>query len=99
LAHTPLKRWLNSEGVVDSNSATSHFIIPGFCACIFSAILSAVDHSLIQGVYLKNRDTNITNLSQGAWQLMGFVFAVGLAIFPTGIIIGLIFKCINKFER
>jgi hypothetical protein len=99
LTHTPLKRWLNNEGVVDSNSATSHFIIPGICACIFSAILSAVDNSSIQGVYLKNRDTNITYISQGAWQLMGFVLAVGLAIFPTGIIIGLIFKCINKFEK
>lgn len=30
---------------------------------------------------------------------MGFVFAVGLAIFPTGIILGLIFKCINNFQR
>ena len=47
LIHTPIKRWMNENGVVESNSVIVQFIIPGCFAVIFSSILQAV----YQGTY------------------------------------------------
>lgn len=43
LFHTPLKRWMNDGGVLESNSVISQFIIPGSFAVIMSSILQAVN--------------------------------------------------------
>jgi hypothetical protein len=43
LLHTPLKRWMNDGGVLESNSVLVQFIIPGIFACVFSSILQAIN--------------------------------------------------------
>ena len=43
LIHTPVKRWMNEGGVLESNSVIVQFIIPGAIACIMSSILQAIN--------------------------------------------------------
>lgn len=45
LAHTPLKKWMNDGGVIESNSVIVQFIVPGTFAVMFSSILQAVNES------------------------------------------------------
>ena len=53
-----LKRKLNANGVIDSNSALFHFLIPSFFAAMLSAIMQGINRTTT--TYVATRFTNAT---------------------------------------
>ena len=101
LIHTPVKRWMNDGGVLESNSVIVQFIIPGIIACIMSSILQAINQTsfLINWnnaqTYFHNRDPNRTASGQAGWQLIGFCFSLGSSLLCS-VFLGLIFRAIHN---
>ena len=101
-----LKRKINSEGVVDSNSAIFHFLLPSLFAAIFSAIMQAVAQtpasysgSTSSGTttvlsYNSLVQSGRSSTKQGGYQIVGWLLSIGIGA-VAGVIIGLLYKCIN----
>lgn len=105
---------MNARGVVDSNSVVFHFLIPSFFACIFSAILSSFGQSAVtlsfnatnpstgnttQATFTtaENIQPGRSDYQQGGFQIIGWLISVGIGSIG-GIIIGLLYKCLNSHE-
>lgn len=101
LIHTPFKRWMNEDGVRESNSVIVQFIIPGTFACIFSSILQAVNQNFFNVVIsgtqqlVQNKDPTRNPSEQAGWQLMGFVFSLGSSLI-CALILGIIMRCAHN---
>lgn len=89
-----MNRRLNKDGVIYTFSHVNRFFIPGFIACVVSAIVQGVDLT-INGQHNLNRLGARTAIQQGGWQIVGFLITAGTAII-AGLIIGILYKIINK---
>jgi hypothetical protein len=101
-----LKRKINSEGVVDSNSVIFHFLLPSLFAAIFSAIMQAVAQTSASYSGSTSSGTTIvisynslvqpgrTSSQQAGYQIIGWLLSVGIGS-VAGVIIGLLYKCLN----
>ena len=94
LFHNSQIRKLNSSGVITSLASFSRYIIPAFFCGVLSAILAAVNLGN-DGNYVYVFGESRSNLGQGGAQMAGVGIAIGIGIFG-GLILGLIFKVINK---
>lgn len=105
-----LKKKINSEGVVDSNSVIFHFLLPSLFAAVFSAIMQAVGNTAasysgntILGTTTVLTYKNLvqpgrTSSQQAGYQIVGWLLSVGIGA-VAGAIIGLIYKCINDQDE
>jgi hypothetical protein len=99
LGHTPFKSAMNKNGVRLSNDVFFQFIVPGIIASCISAVLQAVDETVVDPVgYTAYRMAGRTAPDQAAWQLMGLAFSLGSAII-TGVILGVIMRLIHRPVR
>lgn len=94
LFHNGQIRKLNNSGVITSLASFSRYIIPAFFCGVLSAILAAVNLGNDENyVYIFGADRS--NLGQGGAQMAGVGISIGIGIFG-GLILGLIFKVVNK---
>jgi len=104
-----LKRKINSDGVVDSNSVIFHFLLPSLFAAAFSAIMQAIGNTAasysgatITGTTSVLTYNNLvqpgrTSSQQAGYQIIGWLISIGIGA-GAGIIIGLLYRCINDQE-
>lgn len=96
LYSSALTRRVNINGVIHTYSTINRFFFPGIIASIISAIVQGVDYT-INGEHNLNRLGDRTAIQQGGWQIVGLLITSGTAIL-AGLIIGLLFKVINKYN-
>ena len=109
MSQTHLKRKLNRNGVIDTNSCIFNFLIPSLFAAIFSAILQGVGEGSIShtlyaytsGVvssssvsYTHVPGPNRNFTQQGGYQIVGWCLSVAFGL-VAGAIIGLLYSCCN----
>lgn len=110
MLHTNIKRKMNNEGIIDSNSAIFHFLIPSLLASVSSAILQGIGQSATSYNVVAISSANITTNStvlyremvgqgrtetmQGGFQIIGWVISVAFGA-ASGGIIGLIYRSAN----
>lgn len=73
------------------------YLIPG----LFSGFLSAILHGVNQGSftgYTMRAHSSRTFIQQGGYQVLGVLLATGIGLF-AGVVIGIIFKVINKHNE
>ena len=115
ISQTHVKRWINKNGIIDSNSVIFNFLIPSFFAAVFSAFMQGIGEGDISGrvytvqdgstivastttTYRTVSGSNRNFTQQGGFQMVGWCLSVGFGL-VGGLIIGLLFKCINTFEE
>ena len=88
----------NDTGVLYTYSHFQRFLIPGIFACVLSAILHGIGE-YENGGYGNYRGSQRSDIGQGAYQLLGFVFSAAFGI-GGGLLIGILYICINgnQFE-
>lgn len=104
-----LKRKINSDGVVDSNSVIFHFLLPSLFAAAFSAIMQAIGNTAASYsgatpagsttvlTYNSMVQPGRTSSQQAGYQIIGWLISVGIGA-VAGVIIGLLYKCTNDQE-
>ena len=104
-----LKRKINSDGVVDSNSVIFHFLLPSLFAAAFSAIMQAIGKtaasysgSTTSGsttvlTYNSMVQPGRTSSQQAGYQIIGWLISIGIGA-VAGVIIGFLYKCTNDQE-
>lgn len=103
------KRIINKNGIIDSNSAIFHFLLPSFFAAILVAIAQGVSKT-----YATYNPTNNIGLTlgvveytpmvqsgrsvgmQGGFQIIGWLLSVGLGALG-GLLIGVLYRAVNEF--
>ncbi len=91
VAHSVIKKKINKNAVLESNSYIFSFIIPGVLASITSALVQAAANGSLQGVEQFNMDFGITVEQQGGFQIIGMLLTLAFAI-GTGLFIGILVK-------
>lgn len=89
-------RRMNKNGVAVSLAYIDRFVIPG----IMSGSLAAILHAIAQGnngTYTMNRFEGRSNIGQGGYQMAGVGLSIAIGIF-AGILLGLLFKLVNRNE-
>jgi hypothetical protein len=109
LCQIGLKRKINSDGVVDSNSVIFQFMLPSLFAAVFSAIMQAIGKTAasysgatLTGPTMVLTYNNLvqpgrTSSQQAGFQIIGWLISIGIGA-GAGLIIGLLYKCINDQE-
>lgn len=89
-----MNRKINKNGVIFTFPTINRFLIPGFLACVVSAIVQACNVSE-NGDHYINRLPQRTSVQQGGWQIVGFLITLCTAII-CGLIVGVLMKILNK---
>ncbi len=80
-----------------SLSHIDNYVLPGFLSGVLSAILHAIGQGTF-GNYVRHIADSRSYIGQGAFQLIGILLSIGIGLF-AGILLGLMFLCMNKFNR
>jgi|688.fasta_scaffold55727_1 hypothetical protein len=91
-----IHRKANQNGVLFTFPILNNYLIPGFIACIVSAVIQACNVSQ-NGPHFRNALEGRTPIQQGGWQIVGFLITTGIAAL-AGIIIGFLIKAVNRNE-
>lgn len=91
-----MHRKANQNGVLFTFPILNNYLIPGFLACIVSAVVQACNVSE-NGPHIRNALQERTPIQQGGWQIVGFLITASIAAL-AGIIIGFSIKAVNRNE-
>ena len=111
LAQMGLKKGINANGIVDSNSVIFHFLLPSFFAAVFCAIGQGINNTYATyaitdstgastgttAIYNDVIQSGRSSEQQGAYQMLAWLLSIGMGAF-AGIVIGLFYKCVNDHE-
>jgi len=97
LYHSVQLRKMNANGVAVSLASINRFLIPGLLCGILSAIMTAINQGN-DGNYILNRLGDRSRIGQGGYQMSGVGLALGFGT-GAGLILGLLFKIINRNSR
>jgi len=105
-----VRRFINKNGVIDSNGVLFNFFVPSLFAAIASTILSGIGNTsntatLATGGSLSGTDTFGPNAdagrsptTQGGYQLIGWMISICFGLIAGGII-GLMYKLCDSREK
>lgn len=98
LFNQKLGRTINKNGVLMSLSLIQHIMIPALLGGFLSAILLAIGQTSYNGSTSLDTTTGRANTSNGAIQLLGMAFSIGIGIL-AGIFIGIFYRIFNNNHR
>ena len=100
LLTSTIQNYVNRKGILDTHATIANYLIPSLAGGIVSAVVHATNPGNVTDsngtvVYQTNRDPTKSNFGQGGMQMAGLGVTLGIALI-AGILIGLLFKLINK---
>lgn len=95
--HSKGLRSFNKSGVGTSLAYFFRYLVPGLFSGVLSAILAAIGQG-DDGSYIYNRSFDLTPQGQGGHQMAGVGLSIAFGV-GAGLIIGLLYKLINRNER
>ena len=86
---------MNQNGVFFSLSLIQHILVPSILGGFLSAVVYGLGEHTFNGSTSLEIGANRPNGSQGAIQLLGMAFSMGIGLL-AGFIIGLFYCCFNR---